>query len=151
MMQTLLQDLRHALRSLRRNPAFALTAVLTLALGIGINTTVFSMINAVLIRPMPHVRTAGVVQLLDVQTAQNREGDVSYPDLVDWKAGSTTLADVGAYHDRDVVMIRPGAEAEEIQAEVVTPNLFALLGARPARGRLFLPEDGVAGGATRCC
>lgn len=144
-METLLRDLRHALRSLGRSPVFALTAVLTLALGIGINTTVFSMINAILIRPMPHVDTEGVVELRDVQMAQGREGGVSYPDLVDWKAESSTLADVAAYHDRDVVMIRPGGEAEEIQAEVVTTNLFQMFGARPAQGRLFLPEEGIPG------
>lgn len=145
MMDSLLRDLRHALRSLRRHPVFAVTAVLTLALGIGINTTVFSMINALLIRPMPHMETERVVQLSGVQPAQGTEGGVSYSDMVDIKAASRTLHDVAAYHDRDVVMIRPGAEAEEIQAEVVTTNLFPMFGAQPARGRLFLPEEGVPG------
>ena len=140
-MERLLQDIRYALRSLGRNPAFAITAVLTLALGIGINTTVFSMINAIVIRPMPHVNTEGLVELRGVQLSQRTEGGVSYPDLVDFRAGSNTLAGLGAYHDRDVVMIRPGGEAEEIHAEVVTTDLFPMFGARPARGRLFLPEE----------
>lgn len=147
-MERLLQDLRYSLRTLRRNPAFALTAVLTLALGIGINTTVFSMINALLIRPMPHVNTQGVVEIHDVQLSQGTEAGMSYPDLMDARAGSSTLADVGAYHDRDIVLLRPGGEAEEIHAEVVTPNLFAMFGARPARGRLFTQEEGVPGANT---
>lgn len=142
-MDTLLQDLRYAMRRLLNTPGFTLVAVLTLALGIGINTMVFSVVNAVLIRPMPQVNTDGLIILRDVQRAQGKEGGASYPDLVDWKAGSSTLADVAAYHDRDVVMMRPGGEAEEVSAEVVTPNLFPMLGARPARGRLFLPEEAI--------
>ncbi|CAN5337235.1 ABC transporter permease [soil metagenome] len=144
-MNTLLHDLRYAARRLLKSPGFTLIAVLTLALGIGINTTVFSVVNAVLIRPMPQVNTDGLVILRDVQRAQGEEGGASYPDLVDWKAGSTTLADVAAYRDRDVVVMRPGGDAEEIPAEVVTPNLFPMLGAHPARGRLFLPEEGTPG------
>lgn len=144
-MDSLLQDLRYAIRTLRKTPGFTAVAVLTLALGIGINTTVFSVVNALLIRPMPGVNTDGLVALRDVQRARGEEGDASYPDLVDFQAGSRTLADVAAYHDRDVVMVRPGGDAEEVQGEVVTPNLFAMLGARPAHGRLFLPEEGVPG------
>lgn len=144
-METLLRNLRYALRSLRKDPAFAATAVLTLALGIGINTTVFSVINAILIRPMPGIHAARVVALRDVQLSEHLEGDASYPDLTDWKAGSSSLADVAAYHDQDVVMIRPGSDAEQIQAEAISPNLFQLLGARPARGRLFLHEEGIPG------
>ena len=141
----LLQNLRYTLRSLRRDPTFTATALLTLALGIGINTTVFSMVNAILIRPMPGIHAKQVVALRDVQRSEHQEGAASYPDLVDWKRESSSLVEVAAYHDRDVVMIRPGSEAEQIQAEAITPNLFPMLRARPARGRLFLPEDGIPG------
>jgi putative ABC transport system permease protein len=143
--ETLRQNLRYALRALRNDPAFAVTAVLTLALGIGINTTVFSVINAILIRPMPGIHAERVVALRDVQLSQHQEGDASYPDVADWKAGSSSLADVAAYHDRDVVMIRPGSDAEQIQAEAISTNLFQMLGARPAMGRLFFQQEGVPG------
>ena len=144
-MEALLRNLRYAFRALGKDPTFAATAVLTLSLGIGINTTVFSVVNAILIRPMPGINAARVVALRDVQLSEHQEGDVSYADLEDWKAGSTSLTDVAAYHDKDVVMIRPGTDAEQIQAEAISPNLFQLLGARPALGRLFVHEEGVAG------
>ncbi len=144
-METLLRNLRYALRALGKDPAFAVTAVLTLAFGIGINTTVFSVINAILIRPMPGINAERVVALRDVQLSEHQEGDVSYPDLADWKAGSSSLTAVAGYHDQDVVMIRPGSDAEQIQAEAISPNLFQMLDARPALGRLFLRDEGVAG------
>lgn len=80
-MERLLGNLRYAFRSLRKDPAFVIPAVLTLALGIGINTTVFSVVNAILIRPMPHIDTERLVVLRDVQRSQRRDGGVSYPDL----------------------------------------------------------------------
>jgi putative ABC transport system permease protein len=140
-MERLLGNLQHAFRSLWKDPAFVIPAVVTLALGIGINTTVFSVVNAILIRPMPHINTERLVVLRDVQHSQRQDGAVSYPDLADWKAQSTRLSDIGAYHDRDIVMIRPGSDAEQIQAEAISPNLFSMLGARPALGRLFLSDE----------
>ncbi|MEO7101963.1 MAG: ABC transporter permease [Gemmatimonadaceae bacterium] len=142
-MERLLANLRYAFRSLCKDPSFVIPAVLTLGLGIGINTTVFSVVNAILIRPMPHINSERLVVLRDVQNSRRSAGAVSYPDFADWKAQSRALQDIGAYHDRDVVMIRPGSDAEQIQAEAISTNLFQMLGARPAMGRLFLShEDG---------
>ena len=143
--ETLGRNLRYAFRALRNDPAFAATAVLTLALGIGINTTVFSVVNAILIRPMPGIHAERVVLLRGVQLSQHQEDDASYPDFVDWKVGNSTFADLGVYHDKDVVMTRSGSDAEQIQAEAISPNLFHILGARPALGRMFLNAEGVEG------
>jgi putative ABC transport system permease protein len=145
-MDRLLQDLRYAFRTLRKSPGFAAVAVLTLALGIGINTTIFSVVNAILVRPMPGVRTEGLVALRETQPARGFDEDaVSAPNLLDWKAGSRTLAGVGAYWDRKVVFRAPAGEPEEVEAEMVTAGLFPMLSARPALGRLFTAADAAPG------
>ncbi|HET6765408.1 MAG TPA: ABC transporter permease, partial [Longimicrobiaceae bacterium] len=145
-MDRLLQDLRYTFRSLRKSPGFAAVAVLTLALGIGVNTTIFSVVNAILIRPMPGVAADGLVALRATQRATGFEEDaVSAPDLLDWKAGSRTLSDVAAYWDRKVVFSGPSGEPEEVEAEMVTASLMPLLRAKPALGRVFTAREAEAG------
>jgi putative ABC transport system permease protein len=141
-MDRLLQDLRYAFRTLRRSPGFAAVAVLTLALGIGINTTIFSVVNAILVRPMPGVRAEGLVALRETQPARGFDEDaVSAPNLLDWAAQSRTLAGAAAYFDRKVVITGPSGDPEEVEAEMVTGNLMPLLSARAALGRAFPPAD----------
>ncbi|HEV2149547.1 MAG TPA: ABC transporter permease [Longimicrobiaceae bacterium] len=144
-METLLQDLRYAARMLLRTPGFAAVAVLTLALGIGINTTIFSVVNAILIRPLPHVDTERLVALREESLRDGQGGSVSPANLADWQAQSASFQDIAAYHDRQVVMRAGRGDPERIEAEAVTVNLFPLLGARPALGRLFLPEEAEPG------
>jgi predicted permease len=144
-MPTIVHDLRFALRSLRKSPGFALVAVLTLALGIGINTLMFSMVNAITLRPPPHIDTEGLVALRGVFVKSASGSSLSYPDFAELREGARSFQDVGAYHDDEMVLGAPGADPVTVDVEVVTPGLFAMLGARPALGRLFGDGDGEQG------
>jgi putative ABC transport system permease protein len=144
-MDTLMQDVRYAVRALVKQRGFTVIAVLTLALGIGINTTMFSVINATLIRPLPQVEMEGLVTLHELHLAEGTMSSVSLPNLSDWQERSTTLAEVAAFHDSRVILTGAGGEPEVVEAEATTTNLFAMLGVQPMLGRLFLPEEGRAG------
>lgn len=109
-MNRLLQDLRHSLRSLRQQPGFAAVVVLTLALGIGANTTVFTVIYAVLMRPLPHIDTDGLMALAMRHAVLNIEAyDFSFPDVDDFAEQCTVCAGVAAY-DREPVVLADGGE-----------------------------------------
>jgi putative ABC transport system permease protein len=145
-MDALLKDLRFAVRTLRRSPGFTLVAVATLALGIGINTVMFSVVNTILLRPPAHVDGDGLVVLRTSHLKRGDESSVSYPNFLDWQAGTTrSFQGMAAFHDARMILTRGGAEPEEVSTEVVTDNLFPLLGARAALGRTFLPEEGRTG------
>jgi putative ABC transport system permease protein len=144
-MDTLLQDLRFAMRALRRSPGFALVAVATLALGIGVNTTMFSVVNTILLRPPAHVDPDGLVVLRTLHQKTGAANSVSYPNFVDWQAGSPSFQAMGAYYDDRMILTGRGAEPEEVSGEVVSAGLFAMLGARAALGRTFLAEEGKPG------
>ncbi|HEY0154184.1 MAG TPA: ABC transporter permease [Longimicrobium sp.] len=146
-MDTLLQDLRFAMRALGRSPGFALVAVATLALGIGVNTTMFSVVNSILLRPPAHVDPDGLVVLRTLHQKSGDESSVSYPNFVDWQAGSPSFQAMGAYYDDRMILTGRGAEPEEVSGEVVSAGLFSMLGARAALGRTFLPEEGKPGAA----
>ncbi|MBV9774630.1 MAG: ABC transporter permease [Gemmatimonadetes bacterium] len=145
-MDTLLQDLRYAARTLLRSPAFAAVAVVTMALGIGIDTTIFSVVNTILIRPFPQLHTDGLVVLRGTRNGSDDGANALSPaDVFDWRAQSTSFQGIAAYGDRNVVLTGAGGEPEQVEAEQVTPDLFTLLGARPLLGRVFVPEDGTPG------
>ena len=134
-MQTLAQNLRYALRGLKKNPGFAAVAVLTLALGIGANTTMFSVINAVLLRPLPYHDPQNLV-LLSEHWPQFPRLSLSYLNYKDWRDQSRSFEAVGAV--RNFVMTMTGIEeAERIPAQNVTANLFSLLGVQAEVGRHF--------------
>ncbi len=146
------RDLRHAARLLRRNPLFALTAVLSLAIGIGANTTAFSLANALLFQPPP-----GVVQpdhLVDIGATRARGGfgPSSYPNYVDVRERSRALDAVYAYSRFPQAMslggFNTGMEAESVFGSLVTLNYFTALGAVPAAGRLFGSTDSEQPGAS---
>jgi putative ABC transport system permease protein len=147
-----LQDLRYAARLLRRNPLFALTAALSLAIGIGANTTIFTVANALLFRPPTGVVDAR--RLVDVGRSQNGRGfdNNSYPNYLDVRARNTVFTDIYAYRFGAEPLSLGGRDgAERIYGEMVTTNYFTVLGARPAIGRLFAPADGDRPGATPRC
>jgi putative ABC transport system permease protein len=144
-MEMLWQDIRFAVRTLLKNPTFTIAAVLTLGLGIGINTTIFSVVNAILIRPMPHVDTERLTLLQQWNVKLSEETSFSYPDFADLREQSRSFESMAAYYDRQIILAGPGGEPEQLEVEMVTPNLFGMLGARPALGRLFLPEEGTEG------
>ena len=145
-MDTLRQDVRYALRTLGRSRMFAASAVLCLALGIGVNTAVFSLVNAILLRPYGFVDADRVLSLRTANPRQGVQGwGMSAADYWEWKEGSRTLADVAAMRRGSFALAGDGAEAVRVEGFHVTPNLFAMLGVRPALGRHPVAGDGMPG------
>jgi putative ABC transport system permease protein len=145
-MQTLIQDLRYGMRTLAKNPGFAVVAVLTLALGIGANTTIFSFVDLLLLRPLPFPESDRLVSPY-YRHARSSEvyNSVSFPDYVYYRDHSTTLAGLAVYSDVDA-NFRLGDQRVKIPGEIVSYNYFRVLGVSPLRGRWFLPdEDAVPG------
>jgi len=149
MLDSWLQDVRHAARLLHRNPLFSLTAVVSLAIGIGANTTIFTIANVLLFRP-----PTGVVEpdrLVDVGRSQDGQGfdNGSYPNYLDLRSRNTVFSDVYAVRLGAEPMSLGGKDgAERIFGEMVSPNYFSVLGARAHIGRLFAPGDSEQPGAT---
>jgi predicted permease len=137
----MIQDLRFGLRMLLKNPGFTLVAVLTLALGIGANTAIFSLVNALLLRPLGGVAEPGrLVQVGRQYSDKSYLSDSSYPDYLDYREQNTTLSGLAllsptAFH------LSSGQEAERVEGEFVSGNFFEVLGVRPTQGRLITPAD----------
>jgi putative ABC transport system permease protein len=140
-----LQDLRYGARMLRKNPGFTAVAVLTLALGIGANTAMFSVINAVLLRPLPYTNPQ---QLLVLQELSPSVGvhSPSYPDFLDWRKQSKTMPQMAALNNRSF-NLSGVAQPENINGYAVSPNCLSLFGVRPILGRDFLPSEETPGTA----
>jgi predicted permease len=149
-MGEIVQDLKYAARSLRTAPAFAATAVLTLALGIGANTAIFSVVDAVLLRPLPFPAPEQLVKLWSANPAKGeRKSGVSPVDLDDWRAQRRTLADIGGYwyaEGGSGVDLTGSGEPRRLSAAFVSPGFFTTLGVNAARGRLPREEEMVRGG-----
>jgi predicted permease len=144
MMQSLLQDLRYGARTLLKNPVFTLIAVVTLALGIGANTAVFSVTNAVLLRPLPYKNPDRLV-LGSAELRQRNVNDwpLSDVDFIDLRNGAKTMfEDIAAVNTDRRIMPREDGSPEQIRVASVTPNFFRLLGAKIAAGRDFTEDDG---------
>ena len=143
-MQALLQDLRYGLRILWKSPGFTTVAVLTLALGIGANTAIFSVVNGILLRPLPYADPGQLVSIGGFDTRRAPEvpsGTVSYPNFADVRSRNHSFTDVAAYQDNQYTLTGAG-QSLHVNAEVVSAGLFPLLGSQPAIGRAFLaPED----------
>jgi predicted permease len=148
-MPALSQDLLHALRGLRKRPGFLSAAVVTLAVGIGANVTVFSLVNALLLRPLPFGdRSDRVVMLHSTHAQQTGDWDdarISYLDFVDFREHSRSFERVGVFLHRNFTVTN-AAEAERVLGVSVTPDLFAGLGIHPVLGRHFIDDDGAAPG-----
>ena len=130
------QDARYALRGLQQAPGFASIAILTLALGIGANTAMFSVLYGVWLSPAPYPNAGRLVDFTMQQLSGNRfMGGTSYLNLADWKAQSRTVQESGAHQYTHQVNVTGAGEAEEVIGHRVSANLFALLGANPAVGR----------------
>lgn len=140
-MQTLLQDLRYGVRMLAKSPGFAAVAILTLALGIGANTAIFSVINAELLRPLPYPHSE---RLVSVATANSRihttNGAVSYPDFVDWRSQSNVFDGFAAYTEASAALTGQDNPAHLLGANVTT-DTFDILGVAPELGRTFQPGE----------
>ena len=144
----LLHDLCHGLRTLLRQPLFTVVAVLVLGLGIGANTAVFSVIDAVLLRPLPYPHPDQLVQVRE-STPSFESGSVSLPNYLDWRAGQKTLTDIALSRGNSFNLAEPGSKAipERVNGAQVTANFFTVLGVRPALGRDFTEAEDTPGGA----
>jgi putative ABC transport system permease protein len=138
-MQTLLQDIRYAVRALRKAPAFTLVAVLTLALGIGANSTIFSVVNGVLLQPLPYAQPERLVMVWGHHTTIGREV-ASQPDYLDWRADNTVFSDMAALAHTSFDLTGVG-EPERLNAALTTANFFRTLGTTPLLGRAFLDRE----------
>jgi predicted permease len=143
--ETCWQDVRFGARMLRKNPGFTLVAVLTLALGIGANAALFSVVNGVLLNPLPYPHPEELVSL-----AQNlppfSQLAISYPDFVDWTRMNRTFQALAAYR-RDDFNLTGSVQAQRVTATHVSASFFPLLGARPVIGRNFSPDEDQHGAA----
>jgi predicted permease len=138
-MNAITQDLKFAVRMLAKSPGFTLVAVLTLALGIGANTAIFSIVNAALLRPLPFKNSGQLVVLRETYKLVGNVS-VSYPDFLDWRQQSHSFAAMAAVQNRGF-NLSGVAQPENIGGYAVSPNLLALLGVRPVLGRDFLPSE----------
>jgi predicted permease len=143
-MERFLLDLRLALRRLRQNPGFSFIAVLTLALGIGANTAIFSAINAVLLRPLPVERSSELISVNQVIASETVPA-ISYPDYRDFRDRNNVFSGFVTYRF-DAVSLGLPRESQRIWAYLVSGNYFQVLGVNAARGRVLLPEDDSRGG-----
>jgi putative ABC transport system permease protein len=140
-MESLLKDIRYGIRTLLKNRGFTSVAVLALALGIGANTALFSVVNALLLRPLPFKDPDQLVQVweADVKHGQNTE-TVAYPNFADWREQNDVFGQIVAYTDR-TFNLTGAAEPERIQGAIVSPAFFPMLRIKPILGRVFLPEE----------
>jgi putative ABC transport system permease protein len=139
-MQTFWQDLRYGARMLLKNPGFALIAIITLALGIGANAAIFSVVNAVLLRPLPFKEPERLMMIRETKLPQFPEFSVSPGNFLGWKRQNTVFERLVAYHGLSFNLIGTG-DPEELRGLRVTDGFLAMLGVRPELGRDFLPEE----------
>ncbi|HXX23718.1 MAG TPA: ABC transporter permease [Terriglobia bacterium] len=145
-LEYLVQDIRYGLRQLRRNPGFATVAVLTLALGIGANTAIFSVVNAVLLRPLPYTDAERLVALDETGEQQAGMGmSVAYLDFRDWQRENHSFTQLAAFLGDDFILTLPEG-TEYLHGRDASADLFSVLGLRFALGRAFLPEEDRHGG-----
>ena len=141
LVETMAQDIRYAVRTLRKSPGFTMTSVATLALAIGANTAMFSVLNAVLLRPLPYRSPEQLAMLWSEIPSQNlREGRSAYWNVEQWRSQSKSFADMAVFDGVSVTLTeRDGAE--QISVARISPNLFPLLGVQPLHGRIFSAEE----------
>src|SRR5271166_5625398 len=139
MTEVFMQDIRYALRGLRKSPGFAFVCILTLALGIGANTAMFTVINAVLIRPVAGVADPGGLVILERLQKNNPDFAFGYPDYLDYRDQNQSFSGL-AGRCRTALTLSHGT-TERITSELVSGNYFAVLGVNPALGRLIATDD----------
>src|SRR5881296_3666962 len=138
-MQTLLQDLRYGARMLRKRPGVTLVAIITLALGIGANTAIFSVVNGVLLRPLPYKDPDRLVALWENVPSHGR-WRAAPANFFDWKKQNTLFEDIAAYGGSAMTLTGDG-EPEQLIGTMVSSGYFGVVGVEPIRGWSFLPEE----------
>src|SRR6202161_1140954 len=144
-MSELFQDIRYAVRMLAKSPGFTTVALLTLALAIGANTALFSVVNGVLLNPLPYPHAEQLVTLHESKPNFNT-GSISYPNFLDWQKENHTLSSMAVSRSYSFSLTNLG-EAEQIQGQFVTPDFFPILGVKPVTGRDFVRGDDQIGAA----
>jgi hypothetical protein len=144
----MLNDLRYGIRALLKSPGFTAVSVLTLALGIGANTAIFSVLNAVLLRPLPYNDPDRLVMIWRINLDEGKgQGTVSFPDFLDWRAQSDVFSHTAAYRTDVDFTLTGVTEPAHLRGSIVSADLFPLLGIQPTLGRTFLPgEDSLDAG-----
>jgi predicted permease len=138
-MTTLIQDLRYGLRMLAKNPGFTAVALMALAIGIGANTAIFSVVNGVLLRPLPYAEP-GRLMLVYERSREFSQMSVSYPNFLDWRRENHSFTDMAAYRGDDFNFTGSG-QPEHLGGEFVSASLLPVLGVNPLLGRNFLPQE----------
>ncbi|MGB6876441.1 MAG: ABC transporter permease, partial [Candidatus Acidiferrales bacterium] len=140
--ETLWQDIRYGARQLRRSPGFTIVAVLTLALGIGANTAIFSVIESVLLRPLPYDHPENLIEIWNTYPPAVPEGGLSPGDFRDWQKAATTVTEMAGYSwIQQGFNLTGDGDSERVQVSYATSNFFPMLGVRPVAGRLFVSDE----------
>ena len=139
-MRTVLNDLRYAARQLRKAPGFAAIAVITLALGIGANTAIFSVVNAVLLNPLPYAEPDRIVVLFH-DKPNFRTGSISYLNFLDWQRENQSFSSMAAYREMGGVTLSSDSEPEVVLGQMVSAGFFEILGVQPVLGRTFSSDE----------
>ena len=147
-MQSLLRDFRYAARRLRKSPGFAFTVVLTLALGIGATTAIFSCVYGLLLKSLPFQDERSIITISETNSQlKGGGGEATYPDYLDWRKQQASFSQVAAYttlNPSSVSLVIDGKPAQ-VQRVLASGNFFSLLGVSPLTGRLFDNQDDITG------
>ena len=141
-MQTLLQDIRYALRTLRKEPGFTIVAILTLALGIGANTAIFTVVYSTLLAPMPYPKPDQLVMVWS--KIQGDRNGIAAQDFVDWKNRNTVFQDINAFTGGSFNLATKD-QPEYVEGQFTSPGMYKMMGVPFIYGRDFLPEEGTLG------
>ena len=139
LLKSLPQDLRYGVRVLAKSPGFSLIAILTLALGIGANTAIFSVVNGVLLNPLPFRAPNQLVSMFQ-EMPNFKNGSISYPNFLDWRRMNTTFAGMAAYRSTGFNLSGSG-EPERLHGEMISSGFFEILGVSPIMGRTFTADE----------
>src|SRR4029079_18818774 len=150
-METVWQDIRYALRSMRKAPGFGAVAVVSLALGVGANTTIFTLLNAALLAPLPVDPPSELVAAYTVDQSTiggfGNQGPMSYQNLKDYRQRNQLLSDLAGYSFAQPVSVITASAPQQAFAELVTGNYFSVLGVKAAKGRVFTADEDTTPGA----
>src|SRR6202021_1231465 len=145
-LETLIADARYALRVMGKNPGFAAIAIFTLALGIGANSAIFSVVQGILLAPLPYSEPDRLVLMWQYNQTLKHPISVSYPDFLDWQRNAGSFQQMAAFGSQDRDLTGPG-QPEHLTGEQISSGLLNTLGVKPILGREFSPDEDMRGGA----
>src|SRR6185295_11200527 len=141
-METLLKDVRYGIRNLLKHPTFAATALITLAIGIGANSTIFSFVNGILLRPLPYPQSERLVVVNETALKQGVPAmSISFPNFLDWRAQNRVFEDISAFGNGSSFSLTGAGEPERLRGASVSQGTFELLRVAPVLGRTFTSEE----------